>query len=691
MFKENDRRRFKCPNIPNVCGKLATDGGQITDPPEILSTFQKYFLSLSSSQIALDKSQEIITSLLQRSYSQCNAILEDDLDISEIRLAVKHLKCGKSAGPDGITAEHIKYGGLTVLRWLQKVFNRILSLEDIPPSLKEGIITPIYKGKGKDPLLATSYRGITISSSLSKLLELIILNRLRPFLDEMNVPDHLQTAYQKGLSCSDAIFATQEALLIHLREGGHPYLCLFDLEKAFDSIEHSVLLERLFEIGVNGRCWRIILNWYTSAQSKVHLNTGFSDPFSISRGVKQGSVLSPLLFLIAVDPLLKTLKYKHAGLSIHGNFIGGAAHADDLRTIATSKCSVVEQADIIDKFTSGNHLKLNSSKTEIIRIAYCHPQDDFISLFSSNIDIVTEGKCLGTWWKYNLSAIRSVQENIVKARRAFFAFGKIDAFQGHLNPLSAVNIFETCVIPVLLYGCDTWLLDSSTISLLEQFQYEIGRRILKVQKNTSGKVVRLCLNLPSMACRILIRKLTFLGKLLRADNSTISSTLFTAQAIVDPFIIQQCKMLEASLNIHVLDECLKCPETASMLVKSEKQSILESDMSSLIASALDHDSAHLTATVAAQISWNKLWDIALDRGTHGTSQLQRIVCHLSRHIYCGYTCSLCNLPIDQGTTWLAHLCTHHSVTLRSIQLSQNNIIDLLASGDDQIFNIHFPK
>ena len=107
---------------------------------------------------------------------------------------------------------------------------------------------------------------------------------------------------------------------------------------------------------------------------------------------------------------------------------------------------------------------------------------------------------------------------------------------------------------------------------------------------------------------------------------------------MDPFNIQQCKMLEASLNIHVLDECLKCPETAYMLVKSEKQSILESDMSSLIASALHHDSAHLTAMVAAQISWNKLWDIALDRGTHGTSQLQRIVCHLSRHIYCKKAC-----------------------------------------------------
>ena len=158
---------------------------------------------------------------------------------------MKCLKCGKAAGPDGVTAEHIKYGGLTVLRWLQKVFNQILSLEDIPSSLKEGILLPLFTRKGKDPLLATSYRGITISSLLSKLLELIILNRLHPFLDKMNVPDSLQTAFQKGLSCSTAIFAMQEALLIHLREGGHPYLCLFDLEKAFDSIEHSILLERL--------------------------------------------------------------------------------------------------------------------------------------------------------------------------------------------------------------------------------------------------------------------------------------------------------------------------------------------------------------------------------------------------------------------------------------------------------------
>ena len=122
--------------------------------------------------------------------------------------------------------------------------------------------------QGKDPLLVNSYRGITVSSVFSKLLE-VILNRLSDTLEDLQLPDVLQTAYQKGLSCSDAVFVTQEALLIHLCKNGHLYLCLFDLEKAFNSIELSVLLRNLFNIGINGKCWRIIESWYTAAYSRI--------------------------------------------------------------------------------------------------------------------------------------------------------------------------------------------------------------------------------------------------------------------------------------------------------------------------------------------------------------------------------------------------------------------------------------
>ena len=150
------------------------------------------------------------------------------------------------------------YGGKALKIWLKKIFNCIIVLEEVPDCLKEGLVIPIYKKQGKDPLLPSSYRGITLSSVVSKLLEIILLQQLSPFLEEQGFPDQLQTAYQKGISCMDAIFATQETLLHHLKEGGQPYLCLFDIEKAFGSTEIPILLQHLFELGVNGKLWRLI-------------------------------------------------------------------------------------------------------------------------------------------------------------------------------------------------------------------------------------------------------------------------------------------------------------------------------------------------------------------------------------------------------------------------------------------------
>ena len=108
-----------------------------------------------------------------------------------------------------------------------------------------------------------------------------------------------------GVSCMDVIFATQEALLTHYCDGGHPYLCLFDLEEAYDSVELQILLKRLFNLGINGKFWRLIKNWYIGSRGKVRVEGHLSDPFTVKRGVKQGSVLSPTLFLTVMDTLLK--------------------------------------------------------------------------------------------------------------------------------------------------------------------------------------------------------------------------------------------------------------------------------------------------------------------------------------------------------------------------------------------------
>ena len=89
--------------------------------------------------------------------------------------AVSKLKCGKAAGPDGLMVEHLKAGGEMVVICLLNVLNTIVELEVIPDVLKRGVVVPVYKGSGKDPLLVDSYRGVTLSSMVAKVLEFLCL------------------------------------------------------------------------------------------------------------------------------------------------------------------------------------------------------------------------------------------------------------------------------------------------------------------------------------------------------------------------------------------------------------------------------------------------------------------------------------------------------------------------------------
>ena len=539
-------------------------------------------------------------------------------------------------------------------------------------------IIPVLKGKGKDPFKPESYRGITLSV-ISKLFEIILLRRLSPILEEVGVPDFAQTAYQKGISCADAIFATQEALLTHVRDGGKQFLCLYDIEKAFDSVELPILLKQLFSIGINGKLWRLLKHWYSTSSAKVKVNGHISSSFDICRGVRQGSVLSPTLFLAVMDILLKRLRESGHGLHVRGTYMGGAIHADDLRTTAASSDSVSSQDKVIKSFTTESCLRLNTSKFEAVKISPHHHETAVVQIGDSSISTSDSAKCLGVWWNSCLSAQHSVSDNVNKARRAYFALGRLGAFQGYLNPLSSCSIFETCIVPILLYGSETWLLDSTSLNALESFQHEIGCRILRVPRRYSKSAVRIGLHWPSVATRVLIRKLSFLSKLLSDTMDTISRRIFTSLAMENVFetsIVQQCKMLEANLNTCILVKCLCDPENAPGIVRSNRKHILRYDFQLLLSSSTDrHGSSAAAAQIANLSSWRRLWDTALDQGVKGTRIMQAILREL---------CSLCEAVVSPSSSCLEHTCIYHPAEMEN--LSFNYLISLLSHVDPAIFS-----
>ena len=231
MFKTKDEHQFSNIHRKRVqCKKLIVNGKPITDEKNLLECWEKHFTELSKSHISETLSQgHGVKNMEALSYGYEDLILDHSFSVEEIEHALKKLKSKRCGGADGLVAEHLKYGGPMLVLWLKRILNKIIQLEKIPPSFKLGMITPVYKGKGRDPLSCNNYRGITLTSVLPKVLEILVLSRLESIFEERGFPHPSQTAYQKGLSCIDAIFSTQEVVLKHIREGDTPYLCFLTL------------------------------------------------------------------------------------------------------------------------------------------------------------------------------------------------------------------------------------------------------------------------------------------------------------------------------------------------------------------------------------------------------------------------------------------------------------------------------
>ena len=129
----------------------------------------------------------------------------------------------------------------------------------------------------------------------------------------------------------------------HLQKNEKMYMCFYDLQKAFDSVEYPVLFKQLFEAGVNGKSWRLLHNWYNQPRSMVRINGQLTPPITLERGVLQGSVLTPVLFLLVMDPLLRSLEKNHLGPFIADMYAGAFAHADDICTVTSSVITLQHQ------------------------------------------------------------------------------------------------------------------------------------------------------------------------------------------------------------------------------------------------------------------------------------------------------------------------------------------------------------
>ena len=336
-------------------------------------------------------------------------------------------------------------------------------------------------------------------------------------------------------------------------------------------------------------------------------------------------------------------------------------------------------------FTSSQGLTLNIEKCEAVYVVSPSTPANMSHIEAGplQIPLTNSARCLGAWWSPSLSCEKWVNNNIEKARRAFFARGS-GVFHGKLNPLSSKNIIEHCILPCLLYGAESWILNHSLLAKLESFQAELAKRILRLHRNTANNIAHMALHWPSMRARILIIKLKFLLKAISGDLS-LSARSFRSLAVSDVeslLLVRQCRFLESTLDSNFTTSVLTSPN--SVPFSSIKKDILLLDFTLLLDDAASHPSQFFVHKIASsqEVSWPKLWDLALERGVFGTTCIQAVLKLLSLHILSNNMCHVpnCNISLDSESP-CSHFLSHHSELTASIE----DIIDACVHCSDSLF------
>ena len=220
------------------------------------------------------------------------------------------------------------------------------------------------------------------------------------------------------------------------------------------------------------------------------------------------------------------------------------------------------------------------------------------------------------WWSGDQMATRAVEENVKKDRRSFFLYGGIGVVQGDLSPLSSRSVVEVCVMPIVLYGCESWILSEEILRRLESFQGEMGKTILEVAKCTSNTAVGVVMGWPSMRARVLVRKLSFLRRLVLGDGSKLGSRML--RSLVDDedsvTLVRECRELEEAYGTHYTDAVLRAEEEVGPHPREMKEEILRLDREMRLIRCTQADKAPVVADIARLAGWERLWDAALDEG-----------------------------------------------------------------------------
>ena len=335
-------------------------------PPISEENWMSHFQSLHSNE-PLNLHQEAVVNELRSLEDATTHSHSLDYLITEleIRTAAKKLKNNKSPFSDKIKNEMIKSSLNQLMPVYLKLFNAVLSSGTMPQTWCGGLITPIFKsGTKNDP---SNYRGICISSCLGKLFCSILNQRLLEHVQSLDILHKSQIGFLANNRTADHVLTLRT--LIDKYVNCHQtkvYACFVDFRKAFDSVWHDGLLYKLLKINIRGNFYNVIKSLYSNSTSSVRIGNSQTRSFQYARGVRQGCILSPLLFNLYVNDLAFSFNNILSDPFVlpNGTKLNSLFYADDLIISSRSKVGLQNCLNELSSYCNSWMLRINPPKNQ---------------------------------------------------------------------------------------------------------------------------------------------------------------------------------------------------------------------------------------------------------------------------------------------------------------------------------------
>jgi hypothetical protein len=455
--------------------------------------------------------------------------------VAELRHAVSKINMKSAPGPDGVTPNLAKdlFSFFPFLLLFLTLVNFCFVTCWTPDDWRISVIFVLYKGKG-DPLSPDSYRGISLCSIFAKVYERLLLNRL--MLWWRRNPRYLdsQFGFRQGASTLDAVFVLRTLVNRNCRENNTPLHAVFiDLKKAFPSVSRTALFGRLRDLGVPSPLVAAIRSFYILNSARLRIGTFLSRPFVVTLGLLEGSILSPILFIIVFSFVWDTLRpcALPDGLKrckIRGNEIWILAFADDLVVLSPSRKKLARSIRLLDREFRKFNLEMSLTKTESMtflprsgRRLSPRPQPP-ITVRSIALKQVSSFKYLGVIID-EYGTIQSHADSV--SQKAMLSSKKTSDILLSLGitDLNRLKCYFNAFVQAQFYAIE--ILPPSIASHIQQARSSYLRALFKLPRNTPNDLFYVIFPsfIPETLC--LKRRLTFFQRALRHDLSCVPAGL----------------------------------------------------------------------------------------------------------------------------------------------------------------------